>query len=285
MKTLIILIFVLFVSVGFSQQGNTNGWGIVPCYGGIINYDSTITFLLSSSQIFKNYGAPLLVTVTPSPGLFAINWSKVYLSRILPKKISGEFNLLEIKNNVDSVEVYLAIQDEFGAFCLLGQKFVLRQGWQTLVWDMTPVPSFITSFNRTTFVFEFRTSDTSNTWGILELRNLTGIDGLNRFAIDTSLVTQIEDLKQNPENFFLYQNYPNPFNPLTTIRFSVPERGQVSLIVFNSLGQEIQTLVNEDKIIGSYEVLFNASNLPSGVYFYRLQVGSFVETKKMSFLK
>jgi len=98
-----------------------------------------------------------------------------------------------------------------------------------------------------------------------------------------------------PEFFELYQNYPNPFNPTTTIKYSLPEDGFVNLTVFNMLGEEIKTLVNSEQKSGNYEVEFsakggsasggNAWSLPSGIYFYRLHVVEFVETKKMLLLK
>ncbi len=88
-----------------------------------------------------------------------------------------------------------------------------------------------------------------------------------------------------PDQYYLHQNYPNPFNPSTTIRFSVRKNGHTSLRVFDVLGREVATLVNETKPAGTYDVKFNANHLSSGVYFYRLQVGSFIETKKMMLIK
>jgi hypothetical protein len=84
-----------------------------------------------------------------------------------------------------------------------------------------------------------------------------------------------------PAAYRLLQNYPNPFNPATRIRYSLPERSRVSLKVFNLLGQEIATLVNQDQAVGEYVTLFDASRLPSGVYFYRLEAGKFLDVKKM----
>jgi len=87
-----------------------------------------------------------------------------------------------------------------------------------------------------------------------------------------------------PENvvseYFLSQNYPNPFNPSTTIKYQIPEAGMISLKVYDILGKEIATLVYEEKPAGTYQVNFNAIELSSGIYFYRVQAGSFVETKK-----
>jgi hypothetical protein len=88
-----------------------------------------------------------------------------------------------------------------------------------------------------------------------------------------------------PTEFLLHQNYPNPFNPSTKIEFKIPEAGLVNLKVYDILGSEVSTLVNEVKLVGSYEVEFDASTLASGIYFYRIQSGNFIETKKMVLLK
>jgi photosystem II stability/assembly factor-like uncharacterized protein len=90
---------------------------------------------------------------------------------------------------------------------------------------------------------------------------------------------------QTPRSFSLSQNYPNPFNPSTMITFSVGTYGYTSLKVFDVLGREVATLVNEVKSAGTYTATFNANHIPSGVYFYRLQSGSFSETKKLLLLK
>lgn len=88
-----------------------------------------------------------------------------------------------------------------------------------------------------------------------------------------------------PQVYSLGQNYPNPFNPVTNIKFSIPQTGLVKLVVYDILGREVYTLVNETKTAGSYVVDFNASFLASGAYFYRLEAGNFVETKKMLLIK
>jgi hypothetical protein len=85
--------------------------------------------------------------------------------------------------------------------------------------------------------------------------------------------------------FSLEQNYPNPFNPTTNIRYSVAANANVKLIVYDLLGREVETLVNQNQIAGTYSVVFNASKLSSGIYFYRLQVGSQMITKKLTLLK
>lgn len=93
------------------------------------------------------------------------------------------------------------------------------------------------------------------------------------------------EVAEIPEQFILSQNYPNPFNPTTTIQYSLPQRSAVILRVFNTLGQNIATLVDEIQDVGFKSVEFDASNLSSGVYHYRLQAGDFVETKKLLVLR
>jgi hypothetical protein len=101
-----------------------------------------------------------------------------------------------------------------------------------------------------------------------------------------STIVGVDDKSEKVvNNFSLSQNYPNPFNPTTKIEYSVETQHAVSLQVFNILGQKVKTLVNEVKSPGTYEVIFDASQLASGVYFYRLTAGSFVQTKKLMVIK
>jgi hypothetical protein len=104
---------------------------------------------------------------------------------------------------------------------------------------------------------------------------------------NSEVVVGIEDFVMSdiPTKFSLVQNYPNPFNPTTTIKYQMPELGVVTLKVFDVLGSEILTLVNEEKPIGSYKIEFNATGLPSGIYFYRLKSGDFIQTKKMLLIR
>ena len=83
----------------------------------------------------------------------------------------------------------------------------------------------------------------------------------------------------------LLQNYPNPFNPNTKIEYQIPELSFVTIKVYDVLGNEVRTIVNEEKAAGSYGIKFDGSGLTSGIYFYRLQAGSIVETKKMVLIK
>jgi hypothetical protein len=101
---------------------------------------------------------------------------------------------------------------------------------------------------------------------------------------NTTIVTEAEDFYQ-PLTFSLEQNYPNPFNPSTTIEYTIPESGVVTLKVYNVLGKEVAALVNGRNDAGKHKIEFDASLLNSGVYFYKIESGSFVETKKMVLIK
>jgi hypothetical protein len=111
------------------------------------------------------------------------------------------------------------------------------------------------------------------------------IDTLN-FTLDTTSLIGIKNINSEvPKSFELKQNYPNPFNPVTRIQFSIASGGFVRLSVFNILGQDVEILVNKSLKAGKYEVSFNAFELPSGVYFYKLVTGDFSQTKKMVLIK
>jgi hypothetical protein len=95
-------------------------------------------------------------------------------------------------------------------------------------------------------------------------------------------VDQLNDIA--PQEFILSQNYPNPFNPSTTVHFGLPKGASVTLKVFDALGEEVATVLNQVLGPGFFTVRWNAA-VPSGIYFYRLHAGEFVETKKMILLR
>ncbi len=107
------------------------------------------------------------------------------------------------------------------------------------------------------------------------------------FWYSEDAITGVDKNDENsiPKEFELMQNYPNPFNPTTTIIFDLPKQSHVILKIYNILGQEVKTLVNDTKNPGSYHLNFNAASLASGVYIYRIRAGEFTSTKKMMLIK
>jgi hypothetical protein len=142
-------------------------------------------------------------------------------------------------------------------------------------------------------IFHFRLGDTQLTCEFTEatLRGET-FDG--QAIIGTDLIRMVHgnigklanDVEGNlPDKHTLFQNYPNPFNPSTTMRYELPSNQFVRLKVYDLLGQEVAELVNEVQEAGVYEVNFDAANLPSGVYIYKITAGNFSETRKMVVMK
>ena len=119
------------------------------------------------------------------------------------------------------------------------------------------------------------------------LRNDMGVyGGLFSRTFPFFFVTEVEtDNYMQPDKYILYQNYPNPFNPTTTINYRIPELSFVTLKVYDVLGNEIKTLVNEEKTAGNYEIDFEGKELPSGVYFYKLNTNNFSMIKKMILIR
>jgi hypothetical protein len=107
------------------------------------------------------------------------------------------------------------------------------------------------------------------------------IDGSNKTMNKNAKLVSVSA----PKSYELSQNFPNPFNPSTTIRYQIPKPGLVTLKVYDILGREVATLINENKIEGSYDFSFNASRFASGVYIYQLRAGNFVSSKKMILIK
>jgi len=157
--------------------------------------------------------------------------------------------------------------------------------------------------------FGYTASDSSAEWDTIYSCGLSIVwdsipDPLDRwnfgpkFPVRILNVTNVDAESKAPDNFVLFQNYPNPFNPSTKIKFTIPtlpvssplvkgrtKEGFVSLKVYDVLGNEITTLINENKPAGTYEVEFNDTGLTSGIYYYRLESNGFVQTKKMILLK
>ena len=108
---------------------------------------------------------------------------------------------------------------------------------------------------------------------------------INARARYSALLTGLKQNNSTPLTFNLEQNYPNPFNPSTVIKYSIPAAGNVLIKVYDILGNEIKTLVNENKSPGNYSVIFDAKGLPSGVYLYKLTAGNYNSVKKLVLIK
>jgi hypothetical protein len=153
-----------------------------------------------------------------------------------------------------------------------------------------PLSSSTTTYTDTEFDIGFPINDVAEYW--VRARKTSVLESLG----GNHVITQGEFIphKKTEDNlvfeetvneFYLSPNYPNPFNPSTNITYQLPKKGHVVLKIYNTLGKEVAELINETKEEGTYSVTFNGENLPSGLYFYKIQIGEFVEVKKMLLLK
>jgi len=135
-------------------------------------------------------------------------------------------------------------------------------------------------------VGQYQTADGGALQGQIPSGNGDGNIDPGEFYSFNYTITSVNDARQNiPSQFSLSQNYPNPFNPSTVIEYSIPQREKVSLKIYDVLGKEVASLVDEDKSAGKYSVRFNAGSLSSGVYFYILRAGDFISAKKLILMK
>ncbi len=196
----------------------------------------------------------------------------------LGKPIVTPFRIYDITNNQFVPASYLIFENKFST---------RNQIWN---WPEAIILRPTNAADATT-AYEIKLDFTQNplpgagdTLYIITNKTITSKD-VFRFAIGNNEVVVSAKEKNIPTKYQLSQNYPNPFNPTTTINYQIEKAGYVNLKVYNILGQEIKTLVNDVKAAGKYNVLFNASSLASGVYIYRLTINNFVSVKKMELIK
>jgi flagellar hook assembly protein FlgD len=126
----------------------------------------------------------------------------------------------------------------------------------------------------------------NNTYLNVHNATFSGGEIRGQVRIGSIVVTSVAPVSSTiPREFNISQNYPNPFNPRTTIRLDVPQASNVNITVFNILGREVATIVNEELKPGEYEVQWDATDVASGTYFYKVTAGNFVQTRKMVLLK
>jgi hypothetical protein len=187
------------------------------------------------------------------------------------------------------------ITSETNKYSIVERDTVLRKVYCTCVFDLyavLPGPSHAGTYSVDVFrqYLKLYGYPLDTTVFIGSAQFTIGAAGTVQYAVSYqspchTVVNVINTAVPRPGVFRLYDNYPNPFNPTTTIRYALPERSHVTLTVYNTLGQLATTLMNDEEPPGYHEVKFDGSNLASGVYFYRMQAGSFVATRKFLLLR
>ncbi|HKK26374.1 MAG TPA: T9SS type A sorting domain-containing protein, partial [Gracilimonas sp.] len=194
-----------------------------------------------------------------------------------------------LPKNVDEVlEIPLYLEtSQTGEYTLSWEMDRFPDNWK---FNLTDHKAGVTTELNLNNSYDFQvlelTEDNLNTKSKVKLKTTNTVSA-NRFTLQIipGIAVSTEPFAEIPTDFSLKQNYPNPFNPTTVINYSVPVMVEVNLTVYDMLGKRVTTLVNENKSPGRYSVTFDASSLSSGIYIYRLNVGSEVITKRMTLIK
>lgn len=254
-----------------------------------------IDFVNPSTGYFYPYGMDIFGLLKTTDG--GENWSIISSSHVDVVKFYNENIGLITASTADSGYVERTLDGgetwqrfEFPFEYNLGSDFEFLPGNPAHVW-----------FTETNNLFY--SNDTGRTWtqynnfavDYLEARDIQFVnqnegwlacdDYLYHTNNNGNITTAVNRNEELPREITLYQNYPNPFNPTTSIKYQVARQGNVTLKIYDVLGNEVTTLVNEQKSPGIYKVKLNAGNLTSGVYFYTLKAGEFKQTKKLLLLK
>jgi hypothetical protein len=240
--------------------------------------------------------------------LFVNNNTGIIAGAGIGRTTNGGYNwqLIQYQNSIEDIA-----KDNLGNIFAIGWHKFYKSTDSGLNWQIISSPNnagvALKMLNSTTGYMScldgilLKTTDSGVNWDIRKL--CTNSQLRSFFVIDTNKIWVIGDgglilstvcagaigIKNESntiaKSFFLSQNYPNPFNPVTRIKFDLPKSSNVKLVIYDILGREIVTLLDENKKPGTYEVDWDGSNYASGVYFYKLITDEFVETKKMVLLK
>lgn len=194
---------------------------------------------------------------------------------VFPLTINFDSTLI---NNLASQSIYIA---NSGSGKLIVDSIIISDARFNVNFNNT----FIEPYSSKNISLQFIPDSIKNYNSVLTVYSNAGIKQIeiSGFGIDNAV--NVDDKMIAALSFSLEQNYPNPFNPATYIQYTIGNNQFVKLIIYDLLGREIETLVNHEKPAGTYKLTWNAANLPSGVYFYKLQAGSYTSIKKMLLLK
>jgi len=273
-----------------SFDGFTANWS---AFAGATSYFIDVSTVPDFSTMLDGYNSKEVGSVT-TLNITSLNASSTYYYRVHAATAGGN----SPNSNVISVVTLLTSPVATAATNITRTSFTAHwnaQSGATCYWiDVSTTSDFssiltaynnkpvnnVTSYNITSLtpnvVYYYRISS-SNPYGTSPYSNT--------ISVQTLLVGISDNSNSMPNKYELSQNYPNPFNPSTIIKYSIPEGAFVTLKVYNMVGEEVATLVNANRSAGNYEARFNAVNLPSGTYLYKIQAGSFSQIKKMILVK
>jgi len=219
----------------------------------------------------------------------------LYLEEEIPIILAGDFNLVGSREQLDAIKTDILDWDGTGV-----ERVVARQTEKRMHYTWRNDQSWFSPGKLDYIFYTGSLLDLKNTYTLQveemseEQRTVYGLqDGDTRVASDhlphvadfaILSTTTVSDHRPVP-GYYLYRNYPNPFNNQTTISFTLPESRDVSIVIYNVLGEEIDIILDEKVSSGRHSIEFNALDLPSGVYYYRMRVGSYTETRSMVYIR
>ncbi len=249
----------------------TDSWSYTVLGGGTFDNMGNVLTLSSIpgfSTVIKN-DPPRRISVVPYT--YLIFWNQIYTQTILLNGTPLITSNVQLDAEVDA----------YGTLTLPGgASFDALRVRETMIITTNGISTTSTNFN-----FITKNGSQVTVTATDPTPPNTGTISIEDASWNSNLASSVEQISGLPKDYSLSQNYPNPFNPSTNIEYSIPSESFVELKVYDVLGNEIVTLVNQEQSAGIYRADFNAANLPSGMYFYRLQASSFVETKKMVLIK
>lgn len=255
---------------------------------------------ISHTTVINRTGSP-----NPFPNGFGISAPNLAIPDNNTTGVSDSIIITGVPGILNSLEVFLSVQHTWLADLTISIKAPNGQT-RNLLMNVGGAGDNVLSFFSDNFPIapadylppwgfirpiqafnQFGGTQLNGTWTIKVVDNAGGDVGVLRgWGVRFNNVVGVEPVNNNiPKSYALYQNYPNPFNPVTNIKFDIPKDEFVNITLFDLLGREVMNLTDGFKKAGSYEVKLDASNLSSGTYFYRINAGSFTDTKKMVLVK
>jgi len=281
---LFLVVLLFFVPLVLSGQIDTihtvGGWKITKTSGSVTKAGSRV---VTDTMVNGTHSQSFAGTLSDGA---SIAWEKKYPVPFqnISQRAAEMWVYAKKMTLYGYVHVYISFGDDSGYQEPFGFLVISADGSGFYPFNFD-TPQNPKSVNR--IKLEFVSRGTSNFEIFLDYFFLYGSISHPRLIIDNfeDTTVPVENEPYLPNSFKLFQNYPNPFNPSTVISYELSATSNVKIAVYDILGREVAVLVNEEKFPGSYEVKFNASNLPSGIYLYRLSVGNYTETRKMLLIK
>jgi hypothetical protein len=239
---------------------------------------NNVAFNLANANIlWKNAGSPrTIVTAYVSNVNTDITNSTNHLNQLSNQPLPVELSSFTSTTNQNTVNLKWQTKTEVRNYGFEIERSQ-RSDAKNEEWEKI---GFVTGYGNSNSPKEYAFTDKNPNGGSKFIYRLKQIDTDGKFEYSREVEVELV-----PEEFNLFQNYPNPFNPETNIKFTLQKESIVNLIVYNMLGEQVAALINEVKEAGFYDIQFDASNLSTGVYIYRLTAGDFVQTKKMTLMK